>query len=34
MLDSNKRDESVHLIFSEFMEESIEKMLKYFGDKN
>lgn len=33
MLDSNKRDNSVHISFSEFMEESIEKMLEYFKDK-
>jgi hypothetical protein len=32
-LDSNKRDASVHLIFSDYMEESIEKMLDHFKNK-
>ena len=32
-LDSTKRDSSVHLLFSDYIEESIEKMLEYFRVK-
>ena len=32
-LDSNKRDDSVHLIFSDFIDESIEKMIEYYKHK-
>jgi hypothetical protein len=32
-LDANKRDNSVHLVFSDYMEESIEKMLEHFKNK-
>jgi hypothetical protein len=32
-LDANKRDNTVHLVFSDYMEESIEKMLDHFKNK-
>ena len=32
-LDKNKRDDTVHLVFSDYMEESIEKMLDHFKNK-
>jgi hypothetical protein len=32
-LDATKRDSTVHLLFSDYMEESIEKMLEYFRVK-
>lgn len=32
-LDKNKRDDTIHLVFSDYMEESIEKMLDHFKNK-
>jgi hypothetical protein len=32
-LDATKRDSTIHLLFSDYMEESIEKMLEYFKNK-